>query len=300
MAKIKSSPLSIFVFAVSFLVDAVLARSLWSKEFEAQVEHRFATQPGSTLKLSNIRGSISVNSWSDDVIQVLATKKVRDLGEEEALKLLDRISIDVQPNGAVAVVKTQGPSGEKEKYNVDYKLMVPRRLNLQLTTDVGDIEVRAVDGIVNVYADVGDVKLTEIEGTIEARTDVGDIEGTQLTGDMDFRTDVGDIKVEEVNGTIGARTDVGGIEVGVHDRSQPAPIKIRTDVGSIELSLPHGFAADLALQTDVGDISSDLPVQVEGNLLGSIPGKKVKGKLNMGGPLIEISSDVGSIRIKEQ
>ena len=50
----------------------------------------------------------------------------------------------------------------------------------------------------------------------------------------------------------------------------------RTDVGSIELSLPQGFAADLALQTDVGDISSDLPVQVEGDLVGSIPGKKLE------------------------
>jgi hypothetical protein len=70
---------------------------------------------------------------------------------------------------------------------------------------------------------------------------------------------------------------------------------LRTRDGSVSLRLPQDIAADLDAHTGDGRIDSDFPVTVSGSSLTD--SKSVRGRLNGGGPLLEIRTGDGSIHI---
>ena len=66
-----------------------------------------------------------------------------------------------------------------------------------------------------------------------------------------------------------------------------------TSDGGVEVRLPQDFAAELYAHTGDGHIHLDMPVTVN----GSVERSRIRGKLNGGGPLLEITTGDGSIRI---
>jgi DUF4097 and DUF4098 domain-containing protein YvlB len=68
---------------------------------------------------------------------------------------------------------------------------------------------------------------------------------------------------------------------------------IRTVDGSIEVSLPADFQANINASTQDGHIRLDVPVTVQGEISKS----RVRGTLNGGGPELTLKSTDGSIRI---
>jgi hypothetical protein len=70
---------------------------------------------------------------------------------------------------------------------------------------------------------------------------------------------------------------------------------IHTSDGGVEARLPQDMTAELYVHTGDGHIQLDLPVTVN----GSIERSSVRGKLNGGGPLLEITTGDGSIRVSK-
>jgi hypothetical protein len=70
---------------------------------------------------------------------------------------------------------------------------------------------------------------------------------------------------------------------------------IRTSDGRVEAHLPPDLAAELYAHTGDGRISLDLPVTVN----GSIERSRIRGKINGGGPLLEIATGDGSILVSK-
>jgi hypothetical protein len=68
---------------------------------------------------------------------------------------------------------------------------------------------------------------------------------------------------------------------------------VHTGDGSISLTLPDSFAADIELRTGDGRITLDMPVTVEGRLSRS----DIRGKLNGGGNLLSVRTGDGSIHL---
>jgi hypothetical protein len=68
---------------------------------------------------------------------------------------------------------------------------------------------------------------------------------------------------------------------------------IRTSDGRVEVLLPSDFAAELYAHTGDGRITLDIPVTVNGGMERS----RVRGKMNGGGELLEISTGDGSIHV---
>jgi hypothetical protein len=70
---------------------------------------------------------------------------------------------------------------------------------------------------------------------------------------------------------------------------------IRTSDGRVEARLPQDLSAELYAHTGDGHITLDFPVTVS----GSIERSRIRGTLNGGGPLLEISTGDGGIRISK-
>jgi hypothetical protein len=70
---------------------------------------------------------------------------------------------------------------------------------------------------------------------------------------------------------------------------------LRTGDGSVDLTLPSDFQADIDATTGDGHISLGIPLTVEG-MLGK---SQIRGKMNGGGQALTIHTGDGSIRLSK-
>src|ERR1700733_1493923 len=68
---------------------------------------------------------------------------------------------------------------------------------------------------------------------------------------------------------------------------------IHTSDGRVEAKIPQDLAAEIYSHTGDGHIQLDVPVTVSGSLENS----RIRGKMNGGGPLLEVTTGDGSIHI---
>ena len=142
---------------------------------------------------------------------------------------------------------------------MDYEIMAPRDLELDVDADVGDVSITGLAGVVDFGLDVGDVDVNDVHGEVTLRLDVGDMrveytDPADPTEDMDARVDVGNLTVKQPAGStfsVDARVQVGDI-----DADDYAELDVRRFglVGAICEDTVGGGGAEFTLRVDVGDI----------------------------------------------
>jgi len=161
----------------------------------------------------------------------------------------------------------------KRMIHVDVHL--PAEANLDLHTGDGSIKGSHVHG--NLYLNTGDgsIELENVGGQLSAHS-----------GDGSIRVDgkFASLKVETGDGSIHAEVDRGSKMEGSW--------YLHSGDGSIELRVPEDLAADIDARTGDGSIHSDLAALDHADTRRN----SLRGKLNGGGPLLELRSGDGSIR----
>jgi hypothetical protein len=215
--------------------------------------------PGSILALDNEVGSITIDGQDVFNCDVTATITVKAPTEKEAKELAEQTKIELEQDGNTLTVKTTRPRKKKRRsISINFKITVPKQTALQVSSDVGGIQV------------------SNITESIKAKTDVGKIYCKGISGDIDLQTDVGKVNV-------------------VYTNTAPAAcnVSITTDVGSIDITTPPECSAAVHANTDVGSITTDMPLTIKGRV-----SKNLQGTVGAGEGKLYLRTDVGSIRIR--
>ena len=181
---------------------------------------------------------------------------------------------------------------------VDLQVHVPNGWGIHISSHRGvRIEVQVPpDTALDLHSGDGHIRVDGTAG--QARLDTGDghIEVRNFNGALNARTGDGSITVDGVLSDVNLRTGDGHVDLTVRPGSKMnTGWVIHTSDGRVEARLPQDFAAELYAHTGDGHIQLDLPVTVN----GSIERSRIRGKLNGGGPLLEITTGDGSIRISK-
>ena len=214
---------------------------------------------GGTLTVdASPNGGISVEGSSRGDIVVQARVVATAATEEEAKSIASRVQVV-----ATAVrVDADGPRGlgRREGWHVSYRLAVPTRTPLTLTTTNGGIAVNAVDSRVELRTTNGGVKLSRM---------AGDVEG---------------------------HTTNGGIEVDLEGSTwNGAGLDLQTTNGGVRLAIPAQYNAHLETGTRNGNIRLDFPVTFQGTL-----GQSFSTDLGSGGPTLRVRTSNGGVRITKK
>ncbi len=159
---------------------------------------------------------------------------------------------------------------------VQVEIQVPPQSALDLHSGDGHISVNGISG--------------------QARLDTGDghIDVQSFTGALHGHTGDGHMTIDGVFTDLDLRTGDGHIDLAVRPGSKMnGSWLIHTSDGRVEAKLPQDLACELYAHTGDGHIQLDMPVTVS----GSVERTRIRGKLNGGGPLLEISTGDGGIRI---
>jgi DUF4097 and DUF4098 domain-containing protein YvlB len=177
---------------------------------------------GGNFQLDNVNGSVQVDGWDKDEVEVSAVKTAQNDPSD-----LDQVQIDVESAPGEVDVHTRYPNANSSGTSVvvEYHVHVPYRVLLAAVKTVnGSVSVRGVEG------------------------------------GGDLRSVNGDVEVTDSAGRFNAKTTNGDLRLQLRDVRNGAPMDIETVNGSVVLSLPSDTRANLKVQNMNGDFSSELPV----------------------------------------
>jgi hypothetical protein len=179
---------------------------------------------------------------------------------------------------------------------VDLQVHIPNDWGLHISMHRGvRVEVQVPpQAALDLHSGDGHISVSNISG--QARLDTGDghISVQNFSGNLRSHTGDGHMTIDGVFTDLDLRTGDGRIDLTVRPGSKMnGGWLIHTSDGSVEARLPPDMNAELYAHTGDGHIQLDLPVTVN----GSIERSSIRGKLNGGGPLLEITTGDGSIRV---
>jgi len=157
-------------------------------------------------------------------------------------------------------------------------VQVPQQCALDLHSGDGHVNVQGIAGEARLDTGDGAITVQDYNGSLRAHTGDGHITADGVFTDLELRTGDGHVDLK--------------VRPGSHIASSWL---IHTSDGGVEARLPQDLAAELYAHTGDGHIQLDVPVMVN----GSIDRSRIRGKLNGGGPLLEITTGDGSIRVSK-
>lgn len=276
-----------FVIFVSSMTSGREQLKIEEKEkIERTLHFQDLSKPKEVL-VDNIYGSILVEGFNGQEVQLIVHKTLKARNREKILKAREEVKLDIQEESNTIDLYVDGPFRDCDKkgrrrgwhdpgYQVHYnfQIKVPHRTNLYLKT--------ATDGTIYVH---------------------------NVEGEFDVRHANGRIDLIEVAGAGNAHTANGDVQV-LFRKNPESDCSFKTVNGDVTVSFQKNLSADFRLKTFNGDGYSDFPI----TYIPSRPAKKgredgkfvfkadrfVGVRVNRGGPEILMDTLNGDLLIHKR
>lgn len=301
--------------AIFFLAAFVLA----ARGADRDVSHVFPVQPACRLNVDFYSGAITVDEADIAEIRIEAHFEINSDNEATVSRLIAALNFAATADGNTVTVRGSDPSGrgvhlalrDEPQLNLDCRITVPRRCDVDLHTLEGAITVGNLAGRVVARTTKGNITVKRIDGSIEARAHSGDVIVSRCSGAVMARTASGLIRI----GTIGGRADLHNAGGDIEVLAATSGLDAVADAGDVTVGFPKKFSGDSKIKTAYGSITakidpaaacivqassfwgrveSTLPLALESGGSGK---SKLTGKLNGGGPRITLAADGGHVKI---
>jgi hypothetical protein len=202
-------------------------------------------------------GSIRVHGWDKSDVLVRACVQAAGESESEARAIASQVAIAI----GAGKIEPHGPARDDRVYwDLSYEIWVPNSSNLDLEANNGSISISTVRGEIRFRTQNGSVHLAEMGGDVEGSTTNGSL-AVDLTGNA-------------WNGR---------------------GLRAETTNGSVRLSVPENYSAQIEASTVNGGLHVDFPISVSGEV-----GKTLSFQLGTGGPTIETKTVNGGVHISRR
>jgi hypothetical protein len=260
---------------------------LGGQKYEAPFHYGFDVHPGARLDLETFNGAVEIHSWDQNKVDISGTK----FANSTALR--DSIKIDATGTPDSVTVRAIRPPEHHGSMGAKFVVHVPKNIILDhITNSNGGVRIDGVDGSVNARTSNGAIHVEKVNGPVEATTSNGSIEVTDATGNLMMHTSNGHIQADHVTGTVEAESSNGSITLNF-TAAPKNNVHATTSNSSIEISLPESAAVRVRASTSNGSISSDYEVAQSGDNSKN----HLEGAIHGGGPLLDLETSNGSIKI---
>jgi DUF4097 and DUF4098 domain-containing protein YvlB len=179
--------------ALAFLFTAPVAAE--------EVDRTLNAASDGAVEVSNIAGSVTVEGWSRDEVQVKGT-----LGPNVEELIFER-------DGDRVTIKVKVPKRGGRGIDSDLRISIPRGSSIDIATvsadiDVNDVlgeqELEAVSGDINTEAFESDLRAGTVSGDVYVKGDGKDTEtrGNTVSGDVTLKNMAGQVAAESVSGDV--------------------------------------------------------------------------------------------------
>lgn len=199
-------------------------------------------------------------------------------------------------------------------------------VQVHFSNDKGDFSAHQIDGDVTADGNCNDLTFSEIKGKVSLNGEIfGDVHMENVAGPLHLHTSITEVELATLPGDLTLNSDDlrvtearGAVRISTHskdvDLSQiygdtivtnsrgaisiapagPYNVDAKNGKGDVEITLPPDASATVDGRTHNGDIISDYPLEISGD-----QSKTVSGKIGSGSGRINLTADVGDVRIKK-
>jgi hypothetical protein len=223
------------------------------------------------VSVENVNGIIDAKTWDKNIVKIQAIIEVRADDWDLAEKFLKQVRIEVKESSKKLSIKPDYPklrdgdsffdwligSRNKPEVTVNFKITLPRKVDVDLESVNGNIDIE------------------------------------NLEGEANLKTVNGGINAYNINGSIDAKTVNGGITAKITKSLIEEAMDFNTVNGGIKLYLPADINADIEISTVNGGIDTAFPLAIQ----GKFGPKNINGKINNGGKIIKLHTVNGSVSL---
>lgn len=188
-----------------------------------EVNQSYPLQPGGSFELQNVNGTIDVQGWDRNEIEIHAVKTAKQKESD-----LERVTIEVDAKPDAVSITTRYPQNEGVEVAVEYTIHVPHSARLEhIGTVNGTLRIAGVESVEDLHTVNGNIEVYEGGGSVHAHTTNGNVH-LELA------------HVQDKNGATAETTN-----------------------GSLVLAVPSSIQADLEARCLNGNFYSELPISME-------------------------------------
>jgi len=284
---------------LTLLAATVVAGVAWA---DRAVDESRPLEPGGTVEIENVAGSVEVLGWDEDRVQVTGT--LADTAE--------RLEIEGSPRRLRIEVDEGGSRRRMDPTHLVVRM--PRSASVEVETVSARIDVRELEGFAELESVSGAVTVEGAPSRLEVATvsgrirvaaapDGGDLES--VSGDIDVGRIAGRIDAANVSGDIridGGRADAAELEsvsgtIRCTFDEIAGPVDAETMSGTVELVVPADVSAEFELSTFSGSIRNAIGPEPQ-RTSRYTPGTELSFVAGEGGPRITLTSFSGSVRLE--
>jgi DUF4097 and DUF4098 domain-containing protein YvlB len=278
-----------------------------SDRYREDFHYSFALNPGGTVRLENFNGAVEISGWDKNTVEIDGTKYANT---EYRLK---EMKVDIVPSASSIAIRTIPPIDRHGNAGARYTIHVPNKTVLAgITSSNGSIRVEGIEGDAHLRTSNGGVHATRLTGPLDVQTSNGTVEVSEITGDTTLHSSNGAIRADIRKGRFGASTSNGSITAHLREQDSSA-VRLSSSNGHIELTMdaarevhatttnssitvhmPASAGAQVDAHTSNSSITCDFDVSVRGGMMSK---HHLEGTIGNGGPLLDLGTSNGSIKL---
>lgn len=190
------------------------------------------------MSISESSGIIYIRGGKRDDIKIKAIKTARHHDLITARKLAREIDLMVEAPMERIIVSsnTGGPLFEGHTAFIDYSILTPAGISLDIETEDGPVDVAGIDGGVEIQTASGTIQLKNIKGE------------SLVTSER------GGISIENCPGLSFAETGGAGISYDIDDKIVSPSLVLITNGGDVEFTYPGEQAVSFEVRAGEGEV----------------------------------------------
>lgn len=223
------------------ILSTILACLISVTAFSEDVDRRVDASADGHVDISNIAGSVTVNGWKRNEVEVTGT-----LGRNVEELIVER-------DGNKVIIKVKVPPKGGRGIDSELHITVPQKSSIDIGSVSADIDVEGVSGEQDLHTVSGDVNTEYTGGDLSAESVSGDVEvsGDKSDGDVRASSVSGDVTLFRVSGEVRAESVSGDIVV---DEGSFARTALETVTGEIVFRGELRKGGKLSAETVNGDV----------------------------------------------
>ena len=277
--------------------------------YRQDFHYSYPLKSGGKLSVETFNGSVEVSGWNQETVDISGAKYGPTQEAADALK----VGIDNSPDSVS--IRVMRPSDRHGSMGARFVIKIPRTAYVdRIFTSNGSIRTLDGSGPARLRTSNAQIRVEALRGSLDAQTSNGSVELIDIDGDAKAHTSNGRLRAEGLRGGLEADTSNGSVNARLEQVPAGRPVRLETTNSSVELSLPANFANDIRVSTSNSGITLHMPYQVNAQVVarttnssissdfevkmqGEFSKNRLEGVIGNGGPLIDLSTSNGSIRL---
>ena len=255
--------------------------------YHRDFHYSFPLAAGGRVSVETFNGSVEITGWDQNTVDISGSKWGPTSEAADALR------IDTDHTADSISLRAVRPSEWRSNLGARFEVKVPRAAVFdRIVTTNGTIRTEDGAGPARLHTTNGSIHVQGFHGRLDAETSNGPVDLIDVEGDATLHTTNGHIHAERLNGGADASTSNGSIDLDLPGKLA-RDVRAHTSNGGITLRLEEPLNAHVMAQTSNSSIRSDFDVRMSGEWNQH----HMEGAIGSGGPMIDLSTSNGAIRI---